>query len=333
MLRLTLLFTLLPALLWADKIKGICLVAPSQPFEVTPMTAIKASNATWIEIIPYAMTVKGSADLQYDAKHQWWGERSTGILETIRLAKANQLKILLKPHVWITGSWVGALDFSTEEEWIQWEKGYLSYIRHFAKIAQDQNVDLFCIGTELKVSIQKRAPFWKNLIKHVKSIYTGKLVYAANWDEYHLVPFWDDLDYIGVDAYFPLLDANTPDVNELVKQWQPTVKKLHKQSEKYGKPILFCEFGYLSLDGCAHNTWELEKKRTTTSINQVGQANALQALFQTFWEKDWWHGGFLWKWYSDPTQQAQKNPIFHAGDYTPQGKKSALILKHWFGKT
>jgi hypothetical protein len=51
----------------------------------------------------------------------------------------------------------------------------------------------------------------------IRKIYTGKLTYAANWDDFDKVPFWKELDYIGIDAYFPLSDAATT-------KWKSSIK-------------------------------------------------------------------------------------------------------------
>jgi hypothetical protein len=36
---------------------------------------------------------------------------------------------------------------------------------------------------------------------------------------------FNELDYIGIDAYFPLSDATTPSVLELNDAWQQHIKK------------------------------------------------------------------------------------------------------------
>ena len=49
-------------------------------------------------------------------------------------------------------------------------------------------------------------------------MYSGKLTFGANWYlEYEDVTFWDDLDYIGIQAYFPLTKKENQGVDELVK--------------------------------------------------------------------------------------------------------------------
>jgi hypothetical protein len=71
----------------------------------------------------------------------------------------------------------------------------------------------------IRNAVAKRPEYWSQLIKKIKKIYF-KLTYAANWDDFDKVPFWNELDYIGIDAYFPLSNATTPSVLELNDAWQ-----------------------------------------------------------------------------------------------------------------
>lgn len=316
-----------------NKLSGVCLVAPPRKFPADPMPALTEIGAGWVAVVPYAFTRSGEPAVHYNHRRQWWGESPEGARKTIQLAQDAGLKVMLKPHVWVRGAWIGALDFPSEKEWSAWEADYEEYLLTYAKIAEEMGVQILCIGTEIKKSVVPREAFWRALIKKVKKEYSGKLTYAANWDEYAQVPFWDALDFIGVDAYFPLIQEKTPSVTELKKAWIPTVEKLEAFSKEKGKPILFTEYGYLSLDGSAYKTWELEKKRATTTVNEQAQVNCLEALYQSFDEKEWWAGGFLWKWYPNMDKGNGHSAQYNAGDYTPQGKPSSQTLKRWFQRS
>jgi hypothetical protein len=80
-------------------------------------------------------------------------------------------------------------------------------------------MELFCFGTELGNSIAKKTTIRSQLIVKIKKY--GKLTYALIG---MIVPFWNELDYIGIDAYFPLSDAVTPTVAEL-KAWKVHILK------------------------------------------------------------------------------------------------------------
>lgn len=312
-----------------NKMKGISFVAPPHDFHENPMVELNELGATWIAALPYAFYSKDKPIIRTFSKGGWWGERLEGICETVRLAKEKGIKVMLKPQLWTHDHWIGDLDFETEEDWKSFEKQYAGFILGWANVADSLDVELFCVGTEIRHFAAKRVDFWVGLIDSIRLIYKGKLTYAPNWDDYDKVPFWDKLDYIGVDAYFPLLADKTPTVCKLKTAWKPMVQKLKDFSKKWNKPILFTEYGYLSHDYCADKTWELEKNLTHEGVNEQAQANAIQALLETFGAEDWWAGGFLWKWYPDhqhrPSKEGQRN-----GDYTPQGKKAQEVLKVLF---
>ena len=312
------------------KMKGLNFVAPPRPFSQNPMPAVSDVNANWIAVIPYAYTPRQQARVIYnpDNWQQWWGERPEGVDSTITLAQAAKLQIMLKPQVYLPGSWPGALDFDSEEEWQQWEADYEAYLMPYVDLAEKRQIPLFCIGTEFKISVQKRTAFWEGLIAKIRGRYKGKLVYAANWDAYENMPLWHLLDYIGVNAYFPLDRAQTPTVKDLKTAWQTPLTKLRRFAQQHQRPIIFTEFGYLSVDGCAYNTWELEGKIQQLDINEQAQANAMTALFDTFFLENFWAGGFLWKWFP--------NMMGHEGypdkDYSPQGKLGEAVLRQWYGR-
>ena len=93
---------------------------------------------------------------------------------------------------------------ATEEEWQRWFGDYERFILHYAGLAAAAKVELFCVGVELAGSSLTREADWRRVVERVRERYQGPLVYAANWwEEYDRIPFWDALDYIGVNAFSP----------------------------------------------------------------------------------------------------------------------------------
>ena len=310
-----------------QKMHGLTFVAPPEPFPENPMTAVKSVGSSWISVVPYAFTRMDVPNVRY-SEHggQWWGERLEGIRETIRVAHEHGIKVMLKPQVYVPRGWTGALDFKTDEDWEKWEAGYDQYILRFAALADSSGAELFCIGTEFNNAIQKRPKYWTGLIQKIRTVYRGKLTYSSNWDDWERVPFWNELDFIGLGGYFPLVEAVTPEVEQLKTAWKPIHERLKNFSKGQNKPVLFTEFGYLSVDGCGWRNWELERGIEERNINEQAQANCLEALFATFQPEDWWAGGFLWKWF--PNMQGHEG--YPERDYTPQGKLGELVLKKWY---
>ena len=109
------------------------------------------------------------------------------------------------------------------------------------------------------------------------------------------VTFWDQLDYIGVDAYFPLTDSKSPTVEDFESGWKPHKEQIQVIQSKFDKPVLFTEFGYRSIDYTGKEPWT--SNRVEGSINLEAQTNGLQAIYNQFWTEEWFAGGFVWKWF------------------------------------
>jgi len=193
-----------------------------------------------------------------------------------------------------------------------------------AKLSEELKVELFCIGTELFNFVSSRPTFWLHLISEVRKIYSGKLVYAENWDRYSEIDFWKGLDFIGVDAYFPLSDNKDPSLAEINEAWQPQLEIMKSLSQKFGKKIMFTEYGYRSIDFALRTPWNSATEHP--GLNMSLQSKAYRALYQQAWSKDWFAGGFLWKWHQQLESGGLENSRF-----TPQNKPAEDVLRSFYG--
>lgn len=306
-----------------ERIDGISIAASRELIDSAKLTPITVTGAEWVALMPYGFVRKDEGVIHFNSERQWIGERVEGIENDIEICQKKNMKIMLKPHVWVSrGEYTG--NFIPEETgWNSLEISYKNYILEFARVAEDCHVELFCIGTEWREFIKQRPEFWNGLIDSVRSVYSGQLTYAANWDEYRETPFWNKLDYIGVNAYFPLTEKEYPTTSELVKAWEPFCQQLADKSEQTGKQILFTEYGYRSVAGTTIKPWE--------SYNDLpesveAQQNALEGLYQAVWQRKWMAGGFLWKWYTIEPRWWKRRPT----DYTPQEKPAMEVVRKWY---
>lgn len=307
------------------KMNGLSFVASNRQLSSEDIIPALHTNANWIALMPYGfMPSASSPNLYYDTPRQWWGETAAGIKATASLFQEKKIHIMLKPQIWVKrGVFTGTIEMNSENDWMQLEKNYRNFILHFAKIAHEENIELFCLGTELKLFVANRPEFWFQLIEDIKQVYKGKITYAANWDSYDLVPFWKEIDLIGIDAYFPLSDSKTATVVALEKAWSPLKGKLKNYSLKHQKSIIFTEYGYRSIDCTTAKPWDASSKG---NYNPLAQGNALKALYSSFWAESWFAGGFLWKWFDNQTTAGGKS---HTG-YTVQNKKTETIVKNFY---
>ncbi len=302
-------------------------MASNTPISIEAIQPVLNLNASWVALMPFGfMKTEFETNIQYNSNRQWWGETKVGVSKTAIAFHQQKIKIMLKPQIWIpNGGFTGQIEMKNEFDWIAFEKSYEKFILEYANVAQDNNFELFCIGTELNNFVVKRPEFWNNLIIKIKTIYRGKLTYAENWDTYKKVPFLSSIDYIGIDAYFPLSKEKTPTISDLETAWKPIKKEIKNLSLHYKKPILFTEFGYQSKDFTAALPWE---HNNTNGLNLMAQNNSLTAICNEFWKEKWFAGGFLWKWYDNHEQSGN---LFNT-DYTVQNKPSEKIVKKVFLK-
>jgi hypothetical protein len=264
----------------------------------------------------------------------YWGERDVGLEATTRLARKLGIRTLLKPHIWLTragGKWRSDIEMGRKEDWDRWFSSYRQFILHYARLAERLGIEALAIGTELRRTVLARPEEWRRIIREVRSIYRGELLYAANWyREFEEFPLWGELDYIGIQAYFPLSEREGPSLEELKRGWESHLPAIERVQKRIGKPVLFTEIGYKSSPDSAVDPWVWPRSSDATrKVDLETQARAYRAFFESVWDKHWLAGAYFWKWY--PKARPDSDPVNI--DFTPQGKPAQKILADWYGRT
>ena len=300
------------------------MVGASKPIDEAEFRQLDSLHVNYVCLLPFAYVEEGKPKVFYNAGFQWWGERPEGIAACIKMAHAHGMKVMVKPQLWVShGKYTGQLSFANNDEWKEFEESYSDYLLQLLQVADSFNAEYFCLGTELNYFVKARKPYWSSLIDSARQLYSGQLTYAENWDCYQDFPFWNKLDAMGVNAYFPLSDSITPPVNELLKKWDPHYEKMKSFAAITGKPVLFTEYGYRSIDYATRKPWE---SYTDGIMNLQAQQNAYEALFQKFWKEPWIAGGFFWKWFDAHTHSDVPMNL----DFTPQDKPASEVIQHWY---
>ncbi|MBT8321483.1 MAG: glycoside hydrolase TIM-barrel-like domain-containing protein [Eudoraea sp.] len=311
---------------FVGKINGVSFVASRDEASQDHVEAVLDVFADHAAVMPFGFIRNlSSPEIIFDTDRQWFGETTQGARQYIRLLRQNKLRIMLKPQIWIwRGEFTGGLKMTSEEDWQTLEASYEKFILTYAQLAQDTRVEIFCIGTDLEEFIKARPQFWEQLVGKIRNIYKGSLTYAANWDEYKRTPFWSRLDFVGIDAYFPLSEEKTPSVDTLKAGWKPWKTKIEEIAKLTGKPILFTEFGYRSMDYTARKPWLVDRNKQ--EVNLEGQVNAKKAIFEEFWSEDWFAGGFVWKWFIHHNRAGGDED----NRFTPQNKPAEEIIREFY---
>lgn len=301
----------------------------------TYFQSLKQNNIEWVTLVAWSFQDDyNSSELNHHNNDSVRIQQTNAAwLNRIKATRAAGFKVFLKPHIWLNtpsnNTWRSDIFPKNEGDWKLWKTAYRDFILRYALIAEQAQADMFCMGTELtRLSLEKSA-FWEQLIQEVRAVYTGKLTYAANWyEEFEGITFWEDLDFIGIQAYFPLVENDYPSVAQISKGWNKYLPKIEAIHDKYHRKIIFTEMGYKSTASSAARPWEwVEDPATTDAIFSVEtQTNCYQSFFDTVWNEDWFAGVHIWQLRSD----FDKEDKYYDLDFTPQGKPALTIIAKGF---
>lgn len=290
------------------------------------------NNIEWVAVVPFMYQENPrTAVMGVPKKIGTWSRRDSSFIKTIGQLHAKGIHVQLKPHLWMSDGWRSSIKHDTEEGWDTWFDSYKANMLHYAQMAQISNVELLCIGTELKSSLKKQPERWRNLVSEIKEVYKGKLTYAANWDgEFELIDFWNELDYIGIQAYFPLTKEKNPPLEAILKGWDRHITKLEALHQKHQLPILFTEVGYKSDAAATIKPWEWSSL-SSILVNQKSdetQQLAFEALYQRLWHKKWFAGTYIWEW----NTRTSEDSSYQSLNFSPRFKPAENTIAKWYAK-
>jgi hypothetical protein len=282
------------------------------------LDGIASVGANWVQFVPFWYQATLTSNTIGPTDHS---VSDNDVRNAVSLAHTHGLKVLLKPAVDLAGDqhlYRGNINPTNRADWFA---SYQSFIVHYAGLAQQSGVDQFAVGTELaSMSGSGDRSRWLTAINAIKAQYHGPLVYAANYDEYRDVSFWDVLDLVGIDGYWPLSQTPTANVSQLEQAFAPIRDALRAFAARVGRRILFTEAGYPAQVGAAVAP-TLSNNCSTPAQDE--QAAAYQALFATFSGQPWWAGVFWWSWW---TTTGVYDPLDHA----VHGKLAESVLRRWW---
>lgn len=278
---------------------------------------IRALGANAIALVPYAFTRAPSET------HIYFGtdESDDRVIRTLAVAHHLGLATALKPQLWAGRGFTGDIAFGTDSEFERWFALYRRWLLHFARMAELQDVELLVIGTELG-GISGREAAWRGLIHDLRRVYRGRLTYAAHWGrDFEELKFWDALDYLGVNMYYPLAatgESPRADSSEV----QALMATFAGLAKKYGKPVLFTEVGYPASAGAAAEPW----KEDGGPLDPELQQRCYATVFEAFYDQPWFAGLYWWKWPSHGLGR-RDDP-----SYSPLGKPALEVLARWYSQ-
>jgi len=281
---------------------------------------IASTGANWVTIHPYA-TIDADGTVVFRPIDP--DNPPEHVVRPIREAHARGLKIMIKPHLAYWGSpfaWRGEIQFGDDEP--SWQRFFASYQRWIVTLAiVSHDADGFAVGTELGGTLDHEAQ-WRSIIEAVRDASATPLTYAANWDSYRKVRFWDALDVIGIQGYFPLDDperrtydpvSGDPidrilDEAEIRRGWGRLRAELREYSVELNRPVVFTELGYSRAFSTALRPWE---SRVDGEEARSMQRLCMRVALETIEAEPTLIGVFLWKWFSEPRALGRDFQLAH----------------------
>ncbi len=242
----------------------------------------------------------------------------SAVIQALTKAQSLGLEVAIKPHVDLEdGSWRGHISPSRPAAWFA---SYARFLLSWARMAESVGSRRFFVGTELASTLHHTA-LWRQTISQVKSVFSGELVYAASWDEAFKVPFWEDLDVVGVDFYFPVAARRDAGRLEILANWQPWLDRLGALHTRTRQHIILTEIGYRSVDGAGMHPYAFDG---TGRLDLTEQADLYWAALEATAGIPWLLGMYWWNWPANGSGGVDDT------DFTPAGKPAQVELtRRW----
>lgn len=278
-----------------------------------------------VAVLPYTFVRDPTRPAPFRISSRAGSENDVAVLHSVLSARELGMRILLKPHIWLRGSWPGEIRMGSEENWDRFFAEYGRWIGHYALMAEAYRMESFCVGVEMSAAALEQPDRWRALIGRLREIYTGELGYCANWgEEAENVEFWDAVDFVGVSAYYPVSSRRNPSATELLAGAREVVAELESLGRRHERPVLLTEAGFASSPQPWRRPWE-EERGPGARVDLEAQARSYRALIQALEEGEVIRGVYWWKW---PTT-GPGDPLKHAG-FTPRGKPAEAEVAEWF---
>jgi hypothetical protein len=284
-------------------------------------------NAGWVSITPFGRLWSLDDTLIKMDFEAPYPDNREAIRRMVAQAHARGLRAMVIPHLWVeTTGWRGEVDPGSPEGWESYQETYRRFVVRWAEDAARAGADAFSIGVECKSWSGRFGRFWRSLIDDVRAVFPGLLTYSANWDEAESVLFWDQLDLVGINAFYPLADHESATFEEYVAGAEAIVPRVRELAEVLDMPVLFVEVGYTTRRDAAVRPWLWPDDMDEVIVDEHEQARALDAMFRAFVPEPWFAGFFVWRYYANIDDVSQEA----IWGFSPHAKEAEPLLADVF---
>jgi hypothetical protein len=308
----------------AQRVRGVALgmFAEDVSFSYAGLLAeVVALSATHVAlVVPLYQTDGASDDLHL---HTRLSPSLALVAETVRAARRDGLEVTLFPIVRLSaprpGEWRGTL---APRDPAAWFRHYGELAGELAALAESAGASRFVVGSELSsLDGEANLPRWRALVERLRGVFSGRLLYSANWDHYRDARVLDLVDEDGVTGYFDLRQpSEAAEDATLETGWRRVRKEL--EAWHAGRPhgFVFTELGYRSRTGTTATPWD-EGSRGAPDGDE--QRRAFAAFRRAWAGSTLLEGVYVWNWYGwgGPATTG----------YTPRGKPAEQEVRQLLG--
>jgi hypothetical protein len=292
------------------------------------LAEVSALGATWVAITPFGRVADlngNGVDLTFEVP---FAKNRADVGRAIDQAHARGLRVFLVPHLWVESmEWRAKIDPKTDAGWDRWTKSYGEFVKAWANVAKEHDVEMLSAGVELRSWVTTgRAPSFSALLRELRAIYKGLITYSANWDDVDQTVILGDLDVIGVNAFYPLARRRGATEKELLEGGRDVAAKVRALSSAWQKPVLFTEIGYGTREDPAFEPWTWPDGLSNVTVDEHAQAVAYRALLAPLLDEPSFMGFFVWRVYADPDDVSQE-PEW---GFSPRGKLAEGVVRDAF---
>ena len=218
---------------------------------------IQATGATCVSLQAiYRMETGRSCEIH---RHPTSSPTEASLRRTFRQARERQLRILFFPTINLRDEaenaqwWRGNIE---PADWDLWWRNYAAFNVDLARIAQEEGVEWYSLGTEM-ASTHRFPDRWRQLVGEVRRVFRGKVTYSVNFDSHDSFTFGDCLDVIGMNTYDPIAkNADYPSAAQVRDAWWWIVNKARTLHARFDRPVMITEVGYPSVAHAHVGPWD-----------------------------------------------------------------------------
>lgn len=297
------------------------LFAEDPGFSYRPLLAeIARTGASHVSlVVPFYQHNLRSARIY---RHPRYSPHPEVVRRTLRQARALGLETLLFPIVRLEyaltpDEWRGAI---RPRDPARWWASYRRMLLQMARLARREGAAALCVGSEL-TSMDRDPEPWQPLLREVRRVYRGPLVYSANWNGFEGAGVFSLVDLAGLSAYFPLLGPEeAPTLERLIHGWREHRVAITRWQVQLKKPLIFTELGYHSQQGTAAGPWN---EAADHPLSEAEQARCYRAFARAWAGADFLRGVYVWTWFGYGGPRSR--------EYCPRGKAAAAEICRIFG--